>query len=224
MPCVQVLARRSSRADAPPPQVKRLERSGMSQAQAEELTSHICTVVAGTLERLEAKFATKTEAERVRARRWRAGRATTADDGVLHFANTVKLSAGDGVWHVQGVHTDVAGPDADCHEARLRVRASRMRKAAHWCEPRAALAGATFVLRPAPQSSSTRLIKSKLRNAWTSTSKRGASATVRAHASVPAMPLLLTALPLPSAELLTQNNKSIQTGARLSSNACFAAR
>jgi hypothetical protein len=53
---------------APPPQVKRLERSGMSQAQAEELTSHICEVVAGTLERLEAKFATKTEAERVRRR------------------------------------------------------------------------------------------------------------------------------------------------------------
>ena len=52
-----------------PPQVKRLERSGMSQAQAEELTAHICEVVAGTLERLEAKFATKTEAERVRGRR-----------------------------------------------------------------------------------------------------------------------------------------------------------
>ena len=52
-----------------PPQVKRLERSGMSQAQAEELTAHICEVVAGTLERLEAKFATTTEAERVRGRR-----------------------------------------------------------------------------------------------------------------------------------------------------------
>ena len=48
-------------------QVKRLERSGLSQLQAEELTAHICAVVAGTLERLEAKFATKTEAERVRA-------------------------------------------------------------------------------------------------------------------------------------------------------------
>ena len=41
----------------------------MSQKQAEELTAHICEVVAGTLERLEAKFATKTEAERVRVRR-----------------------------------------------------------------------------------------------------------------------------------------------------------
>jgi hypothetical protein len=39
----------------------------MSPAQAEELTTHICSVLAGTLERLEAKFATKTEAERVRA-------------------------------------------------------------------------------------------------------------------------------------------------------------
>jgi hypothetical protein len=49
--------------------VKRLELSGLSQTQAEKLTTHICAVVAGTLERLEAKFATKTEAERVRARR-----------------------------------------------------------------------------------------------------------------------------------------------------------
>ena len=62
-----------------PPQVKRLERSGMSQAQAEELTSHICEVVAGTLERLEAKFATKTEAERVRARRDASPRRRRAD-------------------------------------------------------------------------------------------------------------------------------------------------
>jgi hypothetical protein len=48
-------------------QVKRLERSGLSQAQAEELTAHICAVIAGTLERLEAKFATKAELSHVRA-------------------------------------------------------------------------------------------------------------------------------------------------------------
>ena len=88
----------------PPPQVKRLERSGMSQAQAEELTAHICEVVAGTLERLEAKFATKTEAERVRRRRrrllaeWSRSRAVPAcaDD----------IPARNGVQHVQGEHAD----------------------------------------------------------------------------------------------------------------------
>lgn len=50
----------------------------MSQAQAEELTTHICTVVAGTLERLEAKFATKTEAERVREQPLTAAHRTCA--------------------------------------------------------------------------------------------------------------------------------------------------
>ena len=46
--------------------MKRLERSGVSPQQAEELTKHICDVVTGALERLEAKFASKAEVEKVR--------------------------------------------------------------------------------------------------------------------------------------------------------------
>jgi len=43
--------------------VKRLERSGLDRAQAEEMSSHLCAVLSGTLERLHAKFSTKAEAE-----------------------------------------------------------------------------------------------------------------------------------------------------------------
>ena len=55
---------------APPPVdtlelVKRLERSGMSPQQAEETTKHMCEVVTGSLERVEAKFASKAEVEKV---------------------------------------------------------------------------------------------------------------------------------------------------------------
>ena len=45
--------------------VKRLERSGMSPQQAEETTKHMCEVVTGSLERVEAKFASKAEVEKV---------------------------------------------------------------------------------------------------------------------------------------------------------------
>jgi len=47
--------------------VQRLQGAGLSLSQAEEATAHMCTVITGTLERLEAKFLSRTEAERVRS-------------------------------------------------------------------------------------------------------------------------------------------------------------
>lgn len=44
--------------------VRRLEKSGLSVVQAEALTAHLVELMAATLERLEGKFQTKTEAER----------------------------------------------------------------------------------------------------------------------------------------------------------------
>ena len=53
-----------------PRQVKLLQRSGLSPQQAEETTKHMCEVVTGALDRVEAKFASKAEVEKVLAPLW----------------------------------------------------------------------------------------------------------------------------------------------------------